>query len=427
MPFTAANFFEAFFRELGSRGIPFAILHDYEALPERMPSDIDYVVRCADLPRLLPIQQEIARQHGWVLASVVQAKLHAQYAVFFDATDPARFIQLDACGHYVERGCFVLRDDQLLHGCRPHRFLNVPSPASEFAYRLGKALLKGKPLEPQLETLRKLWEADRDGVEGCFQGLFGRDAGSVGDWLRRPSAEWEARLRPQIEARTRFGFADRLRESARTVRRIRRPVGMHLVILGPDGVGKSTLIARLGLPCFRGVTQSHFRPGVLGKSKPAGATVSEPHAQAPRSTLASLAKTVYYFADHWLGYVLKTCPAKVRRDLVIYDRSFEDVFVDPRRYRLAGSSGLARWLSRLLPRPDLTIVLDADPELVHARKPELAVEELRRQRQVLRQLAERSGSWALVSAAATPDQVARAVQDRMLQFLAQRESRRHPG
>lgn len=419
----AASFFEAFFRELGKRGLPFAILHGYEHLPEQMPSDIDFVVRAEDLPKLLPLLREIAGRQGWVLASVVQAKLSAQYAVCFDPENPRRFIQLDACGHYVERECFVLRDAELLEGRRPFKFFTVPAPAGEFGYRMAKALLKGKPLETCLPRLRELWNEDPAGAERLFKKLIGDAAGGLEQWFARPVVEWERELRPRILAQTRFGVVDRCREFARAVRRILRPVGLHIVILGPDGVGKSTLISRLMLPCFREAKQFHFRPGVLGKK--ASTTVSEPHAQPPRSTGASLAKLLYYFADHWLGYLSRTFPAKVRRELVIFDRSFEDVLVDPRRYRLSGSSSLARCLMKLLPSPDLTFVLDADPELVHARKPELELEELRRQREVLRQLAAETSRCFVISAAEASDQVARAVQTAMLQFLVQREKRRH--
>ncbi len=418
----AASFFESFFRELGKRGIPFAILHGYEHLPEQMPSDIDFVVRCEDLPKLLPLQREIARQQGWVLASVVHAKLSAQYAVFFDPADASRFIQLDACGHYVERGCLVLRDTQLLHGCRPYRFFNVPAPASEFAYRLAKALIKNKPLSPCLPRLRELWEADPAGAEDHFKKLVGDSADPLPAWFSRPAVEWEQALRPRIRAHTRFGPANLARECVRACRRILRPVGLHIVILGPDGVGKSTLIAQLGLPCFQRVQQFHFRPGVLGKK--ASGTVTQPHAQPPRSRAVSIAKTLYYFADHWLGYLGKIFPAKVRNELVVFDRSFEDVFVDPRRYRLSAGSAFARFLKQLLPPPDLTFVLDAEPELVHARKPELAIEELRRQREVLRQLAGRTPRCVVISAAEPPEQVARAVRQQMITFLAEREKHR---
>jgi len=424
MPPDAATFFGDFFRELGRRDIPFVILHGYEQLPEQMSSDIDFAVRNEDLRGLLPLQRELAQRQGWVLTTFAQGKLYSHYAVFFDATEPSRCIQFDACGHYIERGCFILRDDQLLEGRRPYRAVGVPAPANEFAYLLARALLKRKPIEVQLPRLRQLWAADPHGAERRFQELIGNTAGTFNDWLARPAAEWEARLRPLLRARHRFRWGDRLRELLRVARRFLRPAGMHLVILGPDGVGKSTLIARLGLPGFQRVTQFHFRPGVLGKKN--RGTVEQPHAQPPRPVLLSLAKVIYYFADHWLGFFLRTYSAKARNELVVFDRSFEDVFVDPGRYRLSGCNRLSRWLNRLLPRADLTVVLDADPEVIHARKPELPVEELRRQRVILKELAGRRDGWVLVSTSEPPEQVARTVQCHMISFLAKRQARRHP-
>jgi thymidylate kinase len=419
----AASFFESFFRELGNRGIPFVILHGYEQLPEQMPSDIDFAVRCEDLTKLLPLQREVARRQGWVLAAVVQGKLFAQYSVFLDPMDPRRFIQLDACGHYVEGVCLVLRDRQLLGGSRPFRFFSVPAPASELAYRFAKALLKHKPLDPCLPRLRELHRMDAAGADELFMQLVGTSVGGLEDWFARPAATWEQELRPRIRAHTRFGPINLVRECLRAVRRVLHPTGLHVVILGPDGVGKSTLISQLLLPCFRQSKQFHFRPGLLGRR--ISATVNQPHAQSPRSTASGWAKTLYYFADHWLGYLARVFPAKVRRELVIFDRSFEDVVVDPRRYRLSGCHSLARFLKRLLPTPDLTFVLDAEPELVHARKPELEIEELRRQREVLRQLAAEQSRCFLIAAGEPAEQVARAVQQRMIGFLAQREQRRH--
>lgn len=423
MPADAASFFVAFFRELGKRGIPYVILHGYEQLPERMPSDIDYAVRCVDLPRLLAIQRAVARQCGWQLASVVQAKLHAQYAVFFDPENPAKFIQLDACGHYVERGCFILRAEQLLQDRQPYRSLFVPAPAIEFGYLLAKALIKKKPLEPYLPRLRDLWLAAPERAEKIFISLVGGSPGELKAWFDQPAIKWEEQLRPRIHAKTRFGPVNLIKESFRAVRRILRPVGMRIAILGPDGVGKSTLIAQLCLPCFRRVKQFHFRPGVLGKNSPG--TVTQPHAQVPRSRTASLAKTIYYFVDHWLGHLGRTLPAKIRNELVVFDRSFEDVFVDPKRYRLSGAEGLGRGLNRLLPKPELTIILDADPEIVHARKPELSIAELQRQRDILRTLATRQPRCVVIAASQSPEAVARAVQVSMISFLAERESRWH--
>ena len=424
MPSDAASFFESFFCELAKHDIPFVILHGYEELPDQMPSDIDYAVRCEDIPRLLNIQRGVARQHGWVLASVVQAKLYAQYAVYFDPQEPSRFIQLDACGHSVELGCFMFRDDQLLHDRRPHRFFFAPNPAIEFGYLLAKALIKRKPMSRYLPRLQRLWESDPQGGTKIFHDLVGDTVGDPKDWFSKPASEWEEQLMPRVYARTRFGILNSLKECFRAVRRILRPVGMRIVIMGPDGVGKSTLIAQLCLPCFRRMKQFHFRPGVLGK-KITGAPVTQPHAQVPRSRAASFAKTFYYFLDHWIGHILKTFPSKVRNELVVFDRSFEDIFIDPKRYRLAGAETMARILRRFLPKPELTIILDADPAIVHARKPELSLEELSRQREVFRQLAGRLPRCIVISAAQTPEQVVRAAHTGMLAFLSDRENRWH--
>ena len=425
MPADAATLFEGFFRELERRDIPAVVIHGYENMPEQMPSDIDFAVRCQDLPKLLRIQREIAARQGWVLASVVHAKLFALYTVFFDAQDPSRFIQLDACGHYVERGCFVLRDEEFLQARRRNRGFSIPPPATEFGYLLAKALIKSKPIGPALTRLRTLHEADPAGTSAMFSRLVGAASGRLSEWFRRPAEEWNRDLRPRVRRRTRLGPVNLMREAGRAFRRILRPAGMQLVIFGPDGAGKSTLISRLGtLSCFRRQRQFHFRPHLFDKKS--GPVVTRPHAQSPRPVFSSLAKTLYYFADHWLGYWLNVFPARVRNELVIFDRSFADQWIDPRRYRLAGVEAWARFLKRLLPKPDFTVVLDAEPEVIHARKPELAIEELRRQREALRNLAAATAHCAVIPAAESPERVEQLVRQKLIAFLAGREQRRHP-
>jgi thymidylate kinase len=74
---------------------------------------------------------------------------------------------------------------------------------------------------------------------------------------------------------------------------------------------------------------------------------------------------------------------------------------------MKGVGWLARALAWLLPRADIVFVLDAPPELIHARKPELTIPELARQSAVLRQLSETRRNWQLVDASQSPEAVAR--------------------
>jgi hypothetical protein len=69
-----------------------------------------------------------------------------------------------------------------------------------------------------------------------------------------------------------------------------------------------------------------------------------------------------------------------RSDLVVVERGWWDLAVDPRRYRLRIPVSLIRALGWVLVKPDITLLLDAPATVMHARKPELPLDELERQR-----------------------------------------------
>src|SRR5207302_154380 len=120
----------------------------------------------------------------------------------------------------------------------------------------------------------------------------------------------------------------------------------------------------------------------------------------------------------------RVLPAKIHSTLVAFDRTFCDMLVDPKRYRLAPARPLIRFLNALLPQPDLTFVLDADPQAIHARKPELPVEEITRQNAALRALAAGGSRNVLVPAGDAPRAVAGRVARETICFLARRLDQR---
>jgi hypothetical protein len=108
---------------------------------------------------------------------------------------------------------------------------------------------------------------------------------------------------------------------------------------------------------------------------------TQPHARPPHTRALSGALLGYYLLDFALGSRLRLLP--VRRDggLVVLERGWWDMAVDPRRYRLSVSPAIVRALGWVLRRPDLTLVLEAPAEMLLARKPEISAEELTRQLQ----------------------------------------------
>lgn len=425
MSSSPAEFFREYFQELERRGIPSVILHTHERLPETIESDIDYAVGDADLRRLPAIQAALAERLGWMVAQQLQHQVFAWYAVLVSRENPRHFLKLDACSHYVKDRCFLIRDELLLEGRRAGRGFFIPAPAAGFAYVLAKTFAKNKGAGATLPRLRELWEEDRAGAEERFAQLVGRNAGTFEDWLSRPASAWEA-LNARMRRRHRYTAALWLRELARMVRRARQPTGFALTLLGSDGVGKSAVLQRLREllePCFRRQLAFHFRPRFFERPGD-GVPVAEPHAQAPRGAVSSALKLFFYLADAWLGWLVRIWPARTQSSLILFDRDLQDMPVDPRRYRLPEAGRLTRVIASLRPREDLTVVLDAAPEIIRARKAELPLEELARQRGERRVLAAHGSRHLLVCAERSLNEVAAEIARAVVERLAARTARR---
>ena len=163
----------------------------------------------------------------------------------------------------------------------------------------------------------------------------------------------------------------------------RQPHGLCLVMLGPDGVGKSTMKAQLVKQLsavFPQVRTYHFRPRIIGRIGP-GRPIERPHSMKARGRIASILYLLTVFVDYWLGYLIHIRPLLKRSGLVVLDRYFHDLLIDPIRYRYGAPMWLARGMRWLIPPRDvLFLVLDADEHLIYTRKRELPFQELVRQR-----------------------------------------------
>lgn len=420
----AKTFFSLFFHELRRRSIPYVILHSYQNLPEIGDSDIDYAVPKAALPKLRRIQVELARQHGWGLVQTIQHGVFAYYAVLINLENPAECLRLDACSSYARDRRLLVPEKILLHQCVPYRDFFIPAPASEFIYEVAKLFdPKLKSPAKYLPRLRELWQQDPVTAQKHFTALFGETGRTLEQWFASPPEAWHP-LRHIMLARNKFGPGLLVREGFRVLKRTFQPTGYCVAVLGSDGAGKSTLLARLQTllePCFRYQKTLHFRPGVLQK-KTTGA-VSDPHAQPPRNLILSWLKVFYYFADNWAGWFQIVLRGKIRSTLIIFDRCFEDLLVDEKRYRLRNTGLFVRTLRCLLPSADRTFVLSAAPAVLHHRKPELPLLELERQHGVLLDLA-KNRRHILVRAEESPEQVAHSVCREILREMAARETRR---
>jgi thymidylate kinase len=96
--------------------------------------------------------------------------------------------------------------------------------------------------------------------------------------------------------------------------------------------------------------------------------------------VSSVLKLGWLWLNWWVGwfsFLRKQSAAGV----VVFDRYHADLLVDPRRYRYGGPLWLARLASRLMPQPNVVVFLDADPDVLLARKQEVSRDALAKARE----------------------------------------------
>lgn len=164
---------------------------------------------------------------------------------------------------------------------------------------------------------------------------------------------------------------------------------MIIVFLGPDGAGKSTVLAGVeaGLKAEGEDFESYyFAPGYLKRYRPKAirTVTTNPHEGRQYGPIRTLAKICLMLFEFRMGI------RQVRKSgqLVLFDRFIHDLLVDPVRYRM----GRVRWWMRLLlklaPKPDLVVIIVAPPEVIRSRKQEVPVEETERQVAAYRELSD---------------------------------------
>jgi len=354
-----------------------------------------------------------------------------------------RFGHIDLIPRLEWRGAVYLNRDTILRdGTATRQATRQPRLAHEALVSWFTSLLWGGFFKDRYRDV--IVEASRkDAVE--FKRVLQVAAGSkLGSQLFSAAVEghpetskaWAGALRRAVWSRafwqhpisTLAGF---IRFLAREVSLILCPSTPWLAVLGPDGCGKSTVLDLVRKRLKEtGVNTSlhHWRPQVLRPNESSAGPVERPHSKPPRGQLASIAKLGMLLLDWQLGHHFRLARLRAKAHVVLFDRYFLDLLVDPTRYRFGGPFGLARFCSKLIPKPDLIFLLDAPTAVLQSRKQEVPAEETERQRQAYRSVIQQTGcNWHILDAARPPGEVAEELIQKLFEHLASTNVRKGPG
>ncbi|MGH8175521.1 MAG: hypothetical protein ACREV5_04570 [Steroidobacter sp.] len=426
------------FRYLDEEAIEYCALGDVRGYPASIVECVELVVErpvLRTLPALLKsfcdrnqlqfIQQPARpQQASCCLLSWLNRERRPEFLQLLVRGDYFR------CGRRLWTAAELLKDRARALDLSQAREIFVAPPAKEFVRSLLQCIDSGVLTDADGEHLTLQWRLDPEGA--AMQVARFWDAGREGGIILRAAVadSWEPVRASRNALYSALAFHNLPSPASwgpdlhRRITRWRRPHGMLVACLGPDATGKAEVIQALTTnppaPFARGQSMK-LRPQVMRPARP------KPKPQPPRKArgrLGTMAKLMMFVADYWLGYWLRVRPSLVRSTIVVSDRYFDDVLVDPRRYGMHRPRALARLLSPWIPQPGLWLVFDAPPDVLRARPGEHQTDDLERLRGEYRRVLRGRRNVVVLDASQTPERVIADAERAIVAQTARRTARR---
>ena len=397
-----ARFISGFFAALDERGVSYCVLRGYEGLPESPGRDIDIFIE--DRAGIEDELCGVVRGLGWNCMEKCSSEGFFTLACYTLDGGSAVSLQLDFWTKLLLRGVEWANGAQILSDTGVHNGIRVASYGAEAAVTAVKEFMGGGLIkEKYRERLMKLAAEDGDRFAAVLSPAFGKKAEELRSLLAAGDLERANALgrgfKKAIFKKRPFGYLfGSLHRVFEKLAAGRRKPGMLAAFVGPDGSGKTTIIERerqLLKPFFESTAVYHMRYNILPELKTghgfssmkgkvgSGTAEKKPVKRSLISKLASWFVVLYYTLEFMLGNH-RIRRARRKNTLVLYDRYYYDHFIQPTTRELVFP--FRKLLLALVAKPDIVIHLNADPEVVYARKQELSKREIAAQNEAISRL-----------------------------------------
>lgn len=413
-----AEALQAVFEALNKSGIQWMVLRNYNGLPFcNRAKDIDITVSKNNFKKTYEIIVDALSKAGFDFLIFTRYQ-NAWCSTFFNIADRTPIsIKIDMADPFVWRGAYIFEFEELYKFKLNINNFFVPLNSYDGLMLLVIPLMTGGFIkEKYSQDILNSFNDDPESFCSIFRAKFGdKLLNKVKPYLERGQLANIAEYRKQLR---RSGWLNAFKRSPlKTVystiehflieikRRLKRPRGSFIAVLGPDGTGKSTIakllrreICRIMLKDDENVTIMHFRPSIFPNLKKliygrkydeAAENFTSPHRAKPVGFLSSLLRLSYYWLDYVIGYWFYLRKKCIAGKIFIFDRYFYDFIVDPHRSRIDLPKWIRSFFLNITPKPDIVIFLDCDAKTILGRKRELAEDEIIRQLSLYRSLSKK--------------------------------------
>ena len=417
------EFLVRLFAYLDDRSIPYCVLRNWERLPDSVGNDVDLWIDGSRKRDFEAGVLEIARSLDWRLVQRwYWLGYHGDGLFTFAKPDTGGCLVLDAFEFLTWKGLRYL-DESTFPSLtqRNERGLAVLRPGAEGASNVARELLFEATLRERYRpSVARQAKTDAESFLAATSPVMGEALAR--QMLELSAAErWEdlAGLRHRLkrELAARSLATNPVRAAALCARhfyfrarhRLRPPGGFFMVLLGPDGVGKTTTAHALLQSV---VVKRLFNPGSylyrrfplfpelkvflppplrrrfsLSMASETAADASEEGAP-PVSTARCVAYLGYYGLEYFFGRLWLWTRCTIGNRIVVFDRYWYEFLLQARYER--SPRFLVRLVERMAAQPDALVFLEIDPEVAYERKREKPLSEIRRIHRICGELVARS-------------------------------------
>lgn len=429
-----------FLKALDDNEIRYFIIRGYEGLPARNPSkDVDIMVETGKGKKAEFVLKQIYQSNDITyLHSDCFGHIHCY--VGMNVINNLS-IHIDLVEGYISKGFEVFTFDDLYQHVIQYNGMNVLDDLMNgimlvvykiFGYHQAK-------LKPAYQTdIFKAQQQSPDEFKCILNKIAGTELGSelcnliankdfdavvaLEPEFTRALKKYTFKVRPLNTIKYSFEFLSQ--KIARIIFNYKKHAKTFAVI-APDGTGKTTFLEALldelnfyyvNSPEDNRFHVYHFRPSILPNLGAVGEKAgvmkqdtdfTNPHRSKPANPLSSLFRISYYTLDYIIGW-LKCVRNDVHYDrYTVFDRYSYDFIVDPKRTKLNLPECVRKFFVRLTPKPKIVFCLNARPEVVYARKQELSLDEIKRQSELYKKVAESDKKrFVIIDAEQMPDKMA---------------------
>ncbi len=423
-----STFFQYFFKELNKQKVTYCVLRNYEDLPYSSGRDVDMWIKKEDQEKIQRVIFDTTQRLSWeIIRDTASDKAEGKNAliIFKENNNSIAVIRLEYFLNITRNGVNYINERFIPNFSLFHKdCFYIPSPGLEAAITLFKELIPAKRVgEKYKERTIRFLEQESNIFLKVITESFGKKVAQEAIDILTREKNWE-----ELEKKSNIFRINLITRSLikRPFSQIKqwlfifynrfisllsfkksRGFGFFIVLIGPDGCGKTTTAKKLiestsSKRIFLNRLYYYRNFGILPQLKKISKTMI---GYTPKeinytkdsdfqfSFFRSIAYIFYYGLEYFLARTLVR-REKRRGSLIVFDRYFYEYFLQ-RAYNKC-----PRWLlsffGKIIVQPDLIVFLKNNPETIYSRKQDITVKEIENQNNLCQKIIDRNPKKGLV-------------------------------